>query len=133
MIMKALVMSGACGGVRTMKRLLMIGGTLVVLILIGTTVLGAQHQMGGRMQMGGQQEQPSGQPSMMGRGMMGMPMMMCQMMPQMMGGHMDPLGMVGGDQIDPKTMARMLQLRGDMLKAMGEVLLKHGKAMEEVQ
>jgi hypothetical protein len=38
-----------------------------------------------------------------------------------------------GDQIDPKTMARMLQLRGDMLKAMGEVLLKHGKAMEEGQ
>ena len=115
-----------------MKRLLMVGGTLAALILIGTTVLGAQHQMGGHMQMGGQQEQPSGQPSMMGRGMMGMPMM-CQMMPQMMGGHMDPLGMMGGDQIDPKMMARMLQLRGDMLKAMGEVLLKHGKAMEEVQ
>jgi hypothetical protein len=111
-----------------MKRLLTVGGTLVVLILIGTTVLGAQHQMGGRMQMGGQQEQASGQPSTMGRGMMGMPMM-CQMM----GGHMDPLGMMGGDQIDPKMMARMLQLRGDMLKAMGEVLLRHGKAMEEVQ
>jgi hypothetical protein len=118
-----------------MKRLLMIGGALAALILIGTTVLGAQPQMGGQHQMGGQggqQEQASGQPSMMGRGMMGMPMM-CQMMPQMMGGHMDLLGMMGGDQIDPKTMARMLQLRGDMLKAMGEVLLKHGKAMEEVQ
>jgi hypothetical protein len=35
--------------------------------------------------------------------------------------------------VDPKMMARMLQLRGDMLKAMGEVLLKHGKAMEEAQ
>ena len=115
-----------------MKRSLMVGGTLAALILIGTTVLGAQHQMGSRMQMGGQHEQPSGQPSMMGRGMMGMPMM-CQIMPQMMGGQMDPLGMVGGDQIDPKTMARLLQLRGDMLKAMGEVLLKHGRAMEEGQ
>jgi hypothetical protein len=115
-----------------MKRLLMVGGTLAVLILIGTTVLGAQHQMGGHMQRGSQQEQPSGQPSMMGRGMMGMPMM-CQVMPQMMGGHMELLGMMGGDQLDPKVMARMLQLRGDMLKAMGEVLLKHGKAMEEVQ
>jgi hypothetical protein len=109
-----------------MKRLLMVGGPLVVLILIGTTVLGAQHHMGGGMQMGGQQEQPSGQPPMMGRGMMGMPMM-CQMM----GGQMDPLGMMGADQMDPKTMGRMLQLRGDMLKAVGEVLLKHGKAMEE--
>ena len=116
-----------------MKRLLMVGGTLVALILIATTTLGAQHHMGGHTQMGDQQEQPSGQPSMMGRGMMGMPMMMCQMMPHMMGGHMDPLGMMGGDQIDPKTMGRMLQLRGDMLKAMGEVLLKHSKAMEGVQ
>ena len=100
---------------------------------IGTTVLGAQHQMGGRWW--GQQEQPSGQPSMMGRGMMGMPMMMCPMMPQMMGAQMDPLGMgmISGDQVDPKMIARMLQLRGDMLKAMGEVLLKHGKAMEEAQ
>jgi hypothetical protein len=120
-----------------MKRLMMVGASLAALILIDTTVLGAQHQMGGRMQMGGQggqHEQPSGQPSMMGRGMMGMPMM-CQMMPQMMGAQMDPLGMgmMSGDQVDPKMMARMLQLRGDMLKAMGEVLLKHGKAMEEAQ
>jgi hypothetical protein len=30
-------------------------------------------------------------------------------------------------------MARMLQLRGDMLKAMGEVLLKHAMAMEGAQ
>jgi hypothetical protein len=112
-----------------MKRLLMVGASLATLILIGTTVLGAQHQMGG------QQEQPSGQPSMMGHGMMGMPMMMCQMMPQMMGAQMDPLGMgiMGGDHMDTKTIARMLQLRGDLLKAMGEVLLKHGKAMEEAQ
>ena len=61
--------------------------------------------------------------------------MMCQMMPQMLGAQMDSLGigMKSGDQVDPKMMARMLQLRGDMLKAMGEVLLKHGKAMEEAQ
>jgi hypothetical protein len=111
-----------------MKRSMIVGASLVALILIGTTGLGAQHQMGGQ---GGQQEQPSGQPSMMGRGMMGMPMMMCPMMPQMMGTQMDPMSMIGGDHMDPKTMARMLQLRGDMLKAMGEVLLKHAKAMEE--
>jgi hypothetical protein len=115
-----------------MRRLMIVSVVLVTLSLIGTTVLGAQHQMGGQ---GGQQEQPSAQPSMMGRGMMGMPMMMCPMMPQMMGAQMDPLGMgmVGGDQVDPKMIARMLQLRGDMLKAMGEVLLKHGKAMEEAR
>jgi hypothetical protein len=111
-----------------MKRSMIVGASLAALILIGTTVVGAQHQMGGQ---GSQQEQPSGQPSMMGRGMMGMPMMMCQMMPQMIGAQTDPLGMMSGDQMDPKMMARMLQLRGDMLKAVGEVLLKHGKAMEE--
>ena len=121
-----------------MKRSMVVGASLAVLILIGTTVLGTQHQMGGRMQtgdQGGQQEQSSVQPPMMGRGMMGMPMMMCPMMPQMMGAQVDPLGMgmMSGDQVDRKMIARMLQLRGDMLKAMGEVLLKHGKAMEEAQ
>lgn len=120
-----------------MKQWLIIGASLAVLILIGTTIVGAQQQMGGRHQMGGQagqQEQSSAQPSMMGRGMMGMPMsmpMMCQMMPQMMGAQTDPVGMMSDNQMDPKMMARMLQLRGDMLKAMEEVLLKHGKAMEE--
>jgi hypothetical protein len=46
---------------------------------------------------------------------------------------MDPMSMIGGGHMAPKMMARMLQLRGDMLKAMGEVLLKHSKAMEEAQ
>jgi hypothetical protein len=113
-----------------MRRLMIVSVVLVTWSLIGTTVLGAQHQMGGQ---GGQQEQPSGQPSMMGRGMIGMPMMMCQMMPQTMGTQMDPMSMIGGDLMDPKTMARMLQLRGDMLKAMGEVLLKHAKVIEGAQ
>ena len=112
-----------------MKRWLMVSAALAALTLTGTMALGAQHQTGGHMQAGGQQEQPSGRQSMMGHGMMGMPMMMCQMM----GGQMDPLGMMSAVQIDPKRMARRLQLRGDMLKAMGEVLLKYGKAMEEAQ
>jgi hypothetical protein len=49
------------------------------------------------------------------------------------GGQMDPSGMMsmmGSGEIDPKAMARMLELRGDLLKAMGEVMLKHAKAME---
>jgi hypothetical protein len=83
--------------------------------------------------MGGQGEQEQ---STMGRGMM------CPMMGGMMGGQMDPSGMMGmmsmmsmmgGGQIDPKAMARMLVLRGDLLKAMGEVMLKHAKAMEAGQ
>jgi len=110
-----------------MKRTMIVGACLLVLVLIGSPlVMGGQMPMGSQ---GGAQEQPSGQQPMMGRGMMGM---MCPMM----GGQMDPSGMMsmmsmmGSGQMDPKVMARMLELQGDLLKAMGEVMLKHAKAME---
>jgi hypothetical protein len=109
----------------SMKRTIIVGASLVVLILIGSVAV-----MGGQMPLGSQGEQ--GQP-MMGRGMM------CPMMGGMMGGQMDPsemmgmMSMMGGGQMDPKAMARMLQLRGDMLKVMGEVMLKHSQAMREGQ
>jgi hypothetical protein len=103
--------------------MMVVGACLLVLALISAPLV-----MGGQMQMpmGGQGEQ---EPSTMGRGMM------CPMMGGMMGGQMDPSGMMGmmgimGGQMDPKAMARMLELRGDLLKAMGEVMLKHAKAME---
>jgi hypothetical protein len=48
------------------------------------------------------------------------------MMGGMMGGGM---GTMGGPT-DAKTQGRMLQLRGEMMKAMGDVLIKHGKALE---
>jgi hypothetical protein len=46
----------------------------------------------------------------------------------MMGG-----GMMGGvmGSADPKAQARMLKLRGDMMKAMGDVLLKHAQEVEQ--
>ena len=110
-----------------MKRIVTIGAGLLVLVLIGSPfVLGGQMPMGSQ---GGAEEQRTDQPSMMGRGMMGM---MCPMM----GGQMDPSGMMsmmGGGERDPEAMARMLELRGDLLKAMGEVMLKHPKAMKEGQ
>jgi hypothetical protein len=106
-----------------MKRTIAISALLMVLALIGAvTVMGGQMPMG---RQGAEQEQSSGQSSMMG--------MMCPMMSGMMGGQMDPMGMMammGGGQTDPKTMARILEFRGDLLKAMGEVMLKHAKAME---
>ena len=114
-----------------MKRMMIIGASLMVLLLIGSAAA-----MGGQIPMGpqsGQPEQPSGQRPMMGGGMMGM---MCPMMGGMMGGQMDPSGMMAmmsGGQMDPKAMARMLALRGDLLKAMGEVMLRHAKAMEAGQ
>jgi hypothetical protein len=48
-------------------------------------------------------------------------------------GMMAMMSMMGSGQMDPKAMARMLQLRGDMLKAMGEVMLKHSQAIREGQ
>ena len=130
-----------------MKRMIMVM-SLVALILIGLADVSAQAQMGGQMPMmgqTGQQNQPTGQPPMMGQGMMGMgcPMMsggmgMMSMMPHMMGRQMRPSGMgmmrmMGRGQMDPKVMGQMLQLRGEILKAIGEVMVKHGKAMEEAK
>ena len=113
-----------------MKRTLIIGASLAVLVLMGAlTVMGGEMPMGSQ---GGAQEPSAGPSSMMGRGMMGM---MCPMM----GSQMDPSGMVGmmsmmgGGETDPKAMARMLELRGELLRAMGEVMLKHAKAMKEGQ
>lgn len=54
--------------------------------------------------------------------MMGQGMMMCPMM-----GH-PMMGMS-----DPKAQARMMRLRGDMMKAMGDVLLKHAQEMEQAK
>jgi hypothetical protein len=52
---------------------------------------------------------------------------MCPMMGMMGGGMMGGgmMGMMGG-QPDARTM----QMRGEMMKAMGEVMLKYGRAME---
>jgi hypothetical protein len=47
----------------------------------------------------------------------------CSMMSGMMGGGM--MGM-GSGQSDPRTM----QMRGEMMKAMGEIMMKYGKLME---
>ena len=137
-----------------MKRMIMVM-SLVALVLIGLADVTVQAQVGWQMPMMGQigqQDQPAGQPpmmggGMMGQGMMGMPMMgmMCPMMSggmgmmsHMMGGRMGPSGMgmarmMGSGQMDPKVMGRMLQLRGEILKAVGEVMVKHGKAMEEAK
>jgi hypothetical protein len=61
-----------------------------------------------------------------------MPMEMCR---QMMAGHMmgGMMGMpMGGDaqKMDPKTMAQMMEMRGEMMKAMGEIMMKHAKKMQ---
>lgn len=138
-----------------MKQIITLTAVLIVLMLVGVSDLAAQQQMGSQRPMMGQsaqQDQPMGQPPMMGGGMMGQPMMgmpmmgmMCPMMSggmgmmsgmmggQMRGPGMSMMRMMGSGQLDPKTMGKMLQFRGEMLKAVGEVMMKHGKAMEETK
>ena len=57
-----------------------------------------------------------------------MPMMdMCR---QMMSGPMMGMGAGADGKMDPKMTAHMLEMRGEMMKAMGEVMMKHGKMMQ---
>ncbi len=85
-----------------------------------------------------QSQQPMMGPGQMGHGQ-GMVGMMCPMMgmgPGMMsGGMMSGGGMMGGMMAtaDPKAQARMLKLRGDMMKAMGDVFLKHAQEIEQAK
>jgi hypothetical protein len=124
----------------------MIAATAVLVTMVTWPGFGylAAQQMGGQMPMmgqSGQQGQPTDHPPVMGRGMMGGGMTgegMMGMMPGMMGGQMGCrgmgiMGMMASGQVDPKTMAKILQFRGEMLKAMGEVMMKHSKAMEEAK
>ena len=57
-----------------------------------------------------------------------MPMMdMCR---QMMGDMMAMPMMGGAAPTDPKERADMLQMRGEMMKAMGDIMMKHARRMQ---
>jgi hypothetical protein len=65
---------------------------------------------------------------------------MCPMMGTMSGGM--PGGMMGGGMMpmmgmmgrtDPRAMGQMLQMRGEILKAVGDVMIKYGKTMESTR
>ena len=70
---------------------------------------------------------------MMGGGMMapGMPGGRGGMMdgPGMMGGMMGP-GMMGGG--DPKMMGHMMEMRGEIMKAVGDIMIKHAQKMQQM-
>jgi hypothetical protein len=111
---------------------------LLAVMLMGLVASSVQAQMCGGGPMGsqaGSPAQPPGQPSMMGQGMMGQGMCPMWMMPTaaaMRGGPMDPMGLLGllGDSpMDPQTRGQMLELQGELLKAMSDVLIKHGQAL----
>jgi hypothetical protein len=142
-------------GAATMRMIVtMMAGCVVLAMASG---VGAQMQpmTPGQSQSSGSSEQSSQQSHgpmmgsgmmgqhMMGQGMMGQGMMghemMGGMMCPMMGEHMMGMGMgprmMGGmmGSSDPKAMARMLKLRGDILKAIGEVMVKHAQEMEQAK
>ncbi|HKZ08275.1 MAG TPA: hypothetical protein VJU81_22605 [Methylomirabilota bacterium] len=48
----------------------------------------------------------------------------------MMGGGMGP-GMMGGG--DPKQQAEMMAMRGEMMKAMGEIMMKYAQRMQSTK
>ena len=68
---------------------------------------------------------------MMGSGMKGMMPMMMPMMGSGMMGMMPMMQQMMTAAQDPKAMGRMLQMRGEIMKAIGDILIKYGKMMTE--
>ena len=115
-----------------MKRLIV---AIAVIVLTTATMANAQqpaspadpHHPPGQTQPTAPSVQPTPTPAPAAGGMM--PMMdMCR---EMMSGHpaMGPGMMGGGQPSDPKTTAQMMEMRGEMMKAMGDIMLKHAKKM----
>ena len=115
-----------------MKRLIVAIG---VIVLTTATMSNAQqpappadpHHPPGQTQTPAPSVQQAPAPAPPAGGMMPM-MEMCR---EMMSGHsaMAP-GMMGGQSSDPKMMAQMMEMRGEMMKAMGEIMLKHAKKIQ---
>jgi hypothetical protein len=72
---------------------------------------------------------PAGVPAAPGPGTMGGAMPMMDMCRHMMGGM---TGMPMMSAADPKDRAAMMEMHGEMMKAMGEVMMKHGRRMQGV-
>ena len=99
-----------------MKRVVIIGA---VILAVTGVAMAQQPATPSTPAPGHQHSMHDGMCPMMSGGMMGGGMMQGGMMPGMM-------GMTGGGQSDP----RMMQMRGEMMKAMGDIMIKYGKMME---
>lgn len=117
-----------------MKRIsTMLVGLIIVAFVYGTAVAqpASQPSAGSAQQSG---DAPSGQGSMMSGGP-GMGMGMSGMggidgMSGMMGMGMMPMMMQTMKQ-DPKLMGRMMELHGEMMRTMGDALIKRGKKLQQ--
>src|SRR5215475_12735440 len=103
------------GGGEMMKRVVIIGA--LILAVAGVAVA-QQPTAPSTAAPGHQPSMQDGMCPMMSGGMMGGGMMQGGMMPRMM-------GMMGGGQSD----SRMMQMRGEMMKAMGDIMIKYGKML----
>jgi|SRR5688572_7244785 hypothetical protein len=119
-----------------------VGAVLIAALFIGMTAGAVQAQMCATGSQAGQPSQSSGQSPMMEHGMMkqGMcPMCAMQTMAAQPSSQMEPMGMMGmmnmaeEGQMDAKTRGQLLQMRGEMLKAMGDVMMRHGQALGKTQ
>jgi hypothetical protein len=117
-----------------MKRVIVAIG--VIVLLTNATMAYAQqptppadpHHPPSQTQPPGPSVQPTPTPTPPAGGMMPM-MEMCR---EMMAGHsMMGGGMMGGGRpMDPRMMAEMIEMRGEMMKAMGDIMLKHARRMQ---
>ena len=110
-----------------MKRLIAITG----MILLATTATAMAQQPASPADPHHAQPQiqaplpPAGQPAPNPAASIGGMMPMMQMCPMMGPGMMS-----GAQPADPKMMPQMMEMRGEMMKAMGDVMLKHAKRMQ---
>ena len=115
-----------------MRRLIVAIG--VIVLTTATTVNAQQpaspadpHHPPGQTQTPAPSVQQTPAPAPPAAGMMPM-MEMCR---EMISGHpaMGPGMMGGGQPSDPKMMVQMMEMRGEMMKAMGDIMLRHARKM----
>ena len=105
-----------------MKRLIVAIG---IVALATATTASAQPPTADQHHPPGQTPTPSVQPSPAPAPHAGGMMPMMEMCREMMGP-----GMMRGQSGDPKMMAEMMEMRGEMMKAMGDIMMKHAKKMQ---
>jgi hypothetical protein len=108
-----------------MRRKVVLTAVMLLASVLVTATYAQQGGMGSQMpkaqpQTSSETPMPGGMCPMCSSGM-------CPMMGGMQGGTMPMMGMMGGS---PSESPKMVQMRGEMLKAMGEIMMKYGKMME---
>jgi len=108
-----------------MRRKVVLTAVALLASVLGTATYAQQGGMGSQMP---KTEPPTTSETPMPGGMCAMCSSgMCPMMGGMQGGTMPMMGMMQGSQSDSP---RIVQMRGEMMKAMGEIMMKYGKMME---